>query len=356
MSRRDGSVMIQQRIVAIALFAIIFLAPFSLLLDEDNQQLDDSIQSHADGTTSAPDVPNYRLGDEWTYDTLFDVAGLIAQANVSASINTLTGETDYEITDIKFMMIDGVQTLVYETTISGDFTSGNNGATLDGRTGRLDIEYDGIDITRVRDLAVISSEFTLLVEFYWFNLIKAELADLTFDTWYEPAKEKHDFPLHTGDQWYMPFRAGTTVTGSSDYFDPSDFGTNNTDNSSWQVTSNGVPIEDGTQISYTGCDDSYKIMEWNETGVNAGFQWYCPAVRGPAWIRIDNAAGFTIDWLLKKYSPADSGGVQDSSNPGSRNVQIEVNTQSIATLPEAVQDISISYMITMYLKLTKIYN
>ena len=108
MSHRYGSVMIQQRIVAIALFAIIFLAPFSLLLDENNQHLDDSNQSHADAATPAPDVPNYRIGDEWTYDTLFDVAALIAQANVTASINTLTGETDYEITDIKFMMIDGV--------------------------------------------------------------------------------------------------------------------------------------------------------------------------------------------------------------------------------------------------------
>ena len=58
--------MTQQRIVAIALFAIIFLAPFSMLLEDNNRQLDDSIQSRADGTTSAPDVPNYRLGDEWT--------------------------------------------------------------------------------------------------------------------------------------------------------------------------------------------------------------------------------------------------------------------------------------------------
>lgn len=347
MSRVYGSAMIQQRIVAVALFAIIFLAPFSMLLDENNQQLDDSIQSHVGDIITAPDVPNYRLGDEWTYDTLFDVAGLIAQANVSASINTLTGETDYEITDIKFMMIDGVQTLVYETTISGDFTSGNSGATLEGTSGRLNIAYDGVDIVRVRDLAVINSQFTLGVDFLPFNFgfLKQDLADLTFDTWYEPAKEKHDFPLHTGDQWYMPFQAGTAVTGTSDYFDPSDFDVNGTDNSSWQVTSNGVPSEDGTSISYTGCDDSYKIMEWNETGVNAGFQWYCPAARGPAWIRVDNSAGFTIDWLLKKYSPSDSWGVQDSSNPGARNVEIEVNTQFIATLPEAVQDISISYMI-----------
>ena len=338
--------MIQQRIGAISLIAIIFLAPFTMLLESNPPELDYSIRSHADGTTSAPDVPNYRIGDEWTYDTLFDVAALIAQANVSGSVNTLTGDTDYEMENIQFMSIDGIQTLVYEIKISGDFTTGNSGATLDGIGGRVDVEYDGVDILRVRDLAVINSEFTLGVDFAPYNLgwLSQDLADLNFNSSYEPAKEKYDFPLHTGDQWYMPYHSSTTVTGSSDYFDPSGFDTSGPENSSWQVTSNGIPSEDGTNISYTGCDDSYKIMEWNETGVNNGFQWYCPAVRGPSWIRLINSAGFTIDWLLKEYSPTDSWGVQDTSNPGTRNVEINVHTQFIATLPESIQEISISYL------------
>ena len=32
-------------------------------------------------------------------------------------------------------------------------------------------------------------------------------------------------------------------------------------------------------------------------------------LRFDSWIRISNAAGFTIDWLLKDYEPVDSFGV-----------------------------------------------
>ena len=62
-----------------------------------------------------------------TYETKFDVAQLIAQANVSASLNTLTGDTTYTVTDILFTTTDGTQTLVYKVEIDGDFTSGNSG-------------------------------------------------------------------------------------------------------------------------------------------------------------------------------------------------------------------------------------
>ena len=83
------------------------------------------------------------------------------------------------------------------------------------------------------------------------------------------------------------------------------------------MTANGVPTEDGKNIQYGGCDDSYKINEWNVTGVSQGFNWYCPDARYNSWMRISNAAGFTIDWLLKRYEPADSSGVSATSNPGS---------------------------------------
>jgi len=263
MCQDSGFTMSRNHFLAFGLVALLFLAPFTALLESNPSQLNFQQPSHADGTTSAPDVPNYRIGDTWVYETQFDVASLIQQANVSGSVNTLTGDTDYEIEDIQFMTIDGIQTLVYEMKISGDFTTGNSGATLEGVSGRLNVAYDGVDIVRVRDLAVISMEFSLGVDFLPYNLgiFKQDLADLTFDTSYEPGKEKYDFPLHTGDQWYMPYHSGTTVTGSSDYFDPSGFDTSGSENSSWQVTSNGIPSEDGASISYTGCDDSYKIME-----------------------------------------------------------------------------------------------
>ena len=60
---------------------------------------------------------------------------------------------------------NGDTVLAYEIEISGSFTSGNNGATLEGATGRSDIDYDGVDILRARDLATITSDFTLDVRF-----------------------------------------------------------------------------------------------------------------------------------------------------------------------------------------------
>jgi hypothetical protein len=336
-----------------AFLVALFLTSLGMGVVESLIHLDETpTQQRSGGANGAVDVPNWRIGDEWVYETQFDVAQLIAQANISASLNTLTGDTVYEVEDIFFTTVDGIQTLAYKMKIEGEFTSGNNGATLDVPgfglvSGRLNIEYSGEDIFRARDLAVINSEFTLDVKFrpYNFGFLEQDLALITFDTYYNPPKEKHDFPVRTGDQWYMPFMSGTSVEGSSDYFDPSEFDTNGAENTSWQVTKDGIPTEDGVNINYGGCNDSYKINEWNATGVSAGFNWYCPAVRFNSWIRISNSAGFTIDWLLKTYTPVDSNSVVPGSSPGGRNTQIQVSTATTATLPDAIEQISIEYSV-----------
>ena len=293
-------------------------------------------------TEGTHDVPTWRIGDKWVYETQFDVAQLIQQANVSASLNTLTGDTTMEVVDIRFEDIQGVQTLVYELDIEGEFTSGNSGATLEGQTGRLDIEYDGTDILRVSDLAMWDSEFTLDVSFALFNigLFTTTLADITFSTVYEPPREKYDFPLRTGDQWTSGYQSGTNVTGSSNYFDPTTFDTPYIeDNTTYQVTTDGEPLEDGSGVDYTGCTDSYKVNNWNNTGTPGGFEWYCPAVRSYAWYRIINPAGFQIDWKLKTYTPVDSGGVDIGASPGIRNVVIDVTPEFIAILPNATEEV-----------------
>jgi len=305
-------------------------------------------EQRTQGVNGVVDVPTYRVGDKWVYETKFDVAQLLAQANVSASLNTLTGDTVNEVTDIFYTTDNNGDTvLAYEVEISGSFTSGNNGATLEGATGRLNIDYDGVDVLRARDLATITSDFTLDVRFRLFNLgiFEETLGIVTFDNTYTPAKERHDFPIRTGDQWWMEFEAKTEVSGTSDYFDPSEFDSEENENNSWQVVKNEAPSEDGDSPQYTGCDDSYKISEWNATGVNLGFNWYCPAVRGSVWNRIINPAGFTIDWLLKTYTPADSNSVVPSSSPGGRNTQIHVSTATTATLPDAIEQISIEYSV-----------
>ena len=311
--------------------------PLSML-----NELEDVQTKFSGETEGTHDVPTWRIGDKWVYETQFDVSALIQQANVSASLNTLTGDTTMEVVDIRFETIQGTQTLVYEMDIEGEFTSGNSGATLQGQTGRLDIEYDGTDILRASDLSMWDSEFTLDVSFALFNigLFTTTLAELTFATVYEPPREKYDFPLRTGDQWTSTYESGTNVTGSSDYFDPTTFDSPYVeDNTTYQVTADGEPSEDGSGIDYTGCSDSYKVNNWNNTGSPGGFEWYCPAVRSYAWYRIVNPAGFQIDWKLRTYTPVDSGGVNAASSPGIRNVVIDVTPEFVAILPNATEQI-----------------
>ena len=336
----------QLRPIVLGLIFLMFASPFTALVTSSSFLEEATEAMNAEGWDKDKDLPTWRIGDEWVYDTKFDVAQLIAQANVSASLNTLTGDTTYTVTDILFTTIDGIQTLAYKLEIDGDFTSGNNGATLEGVSGRLNIGYQGEDLVRVRDLAVINSDFTLDVKFRPFNLgiFEQDIAEITFDTIYLPPKEKYDFPIHLGDQWYMNFMSGTSVSGSSEYFDPSAFDTAGPENASWQITANGPPTDGANSILYSGCADSYKINEVNVTGVSAGYNWYCPAVRYNSWMRVSNAAGFTIDWLLKEYNPTDSYGVSSSSTPGTRNVEIDVDMQFLATLPDSEQTVTATYL------------
>ena len=339
------------------LLIALFLASLGTGVVQSSFGLDESpTQQRSEGVSGVVDIPNYRIGDEWVYETQFDVAQLIAQANVSAQLNTLTGDTTNEVTDITYTTdTDGTTVLTYEVDISGTFTSATAsdrcGASLEGNTGRLNIDYQGLDVIRARDLALITSDFFLGVDFIPcvfgapLGFLKQDLGDLTFNNSYSPAKERHDFPLKTGDSWYMPFSATTVVSGTSDYFDPSQFDSTEAENNSWQVTKNEAPNEAGNTPQYSGCDDAYKIAEWNATGVNSGFNWYCPAVRGSVWNKIINPAGFSIDWILKTYNPADSNSVAPSSSPGGRNTQINVQTTTTATLPNAIEQLSIDYTV-----------
>ena len=131
---------------AIPIFIIVLMTAYGPLSMLEELDAPDAIK-FSEENNGVHDVPTWRIGDKWVYETQFDVAQLIQQANVSASLNTLTGDTPMEVVDIRFEDIQGVQTLVYEIEIEGDFTSGNSGATLQGQTGRLDIEYDGTDIS-----------------------------------------------------------------------------------------------------------------------------------------------------------------------------------------------------------------
>ena len=96
-----------------ALLVLFLLASSSFVhaIHQESTELDESERVQATAKSgSSTDVPDWRIGDKWTYETRFDVAQLLAQANVSASLNTLTGDTVYEIEDIFFINVDGIQT------------------------------------------------------------------------------------------------------------------------------------------------------------------------------------------------------------------------------------------------------
>jgi hypothetical protein len=319
---------------------LLILAPFSPMLENQLQAGDTAAFTSYQGKNTN-DVPSWMIGDKWIFDTDFDVAGLLSQTNTSASVNTLTGDTTEEVDDITFMEINGVQQLVYEIKASGDYTSGNNGATLEGTNGRLDIEYDGVDIIRVSDLAVISSTFTIDVTFAPWNLgiFSQDLADITIANSYDPPVEKYDFPLNLGENWYGETHQSTDGSGTSDYFEPDDIDREEDQNNSYQVSDEGAVSENGQSISYSGCSQSYKVNEWNDSGVNTGFSWYCPAARGKAWYNFQDPLGLEIDWKLKQYLPANSNGVSATSNPGNRHTYIDVNPQFPAVLPDADEKI-----------------
>ena len=84
------------------LFVALFVMTSALTMVESSIQLEDgpATSETQSGAIGIVDVPTYRVGDEWVYDTKFDVAQLLAQANVSASLNTLTGDTVNEVTDV----------------------------------------------------------------------------------------------------------------------------------------------------------------------------------------------------------------------------------------------------------------
>ena len=119
--------MIRFRPVVLGLIFLMLAAPLTGMISHHTLTLSEYEIQSAEGWDTDKDVPTWRIGDEWVYETKFDVAQLIAQANVSATLNTLTGDTTYTVTDILFTTTDGTQTLVYKVEIDGDFTSGNNG-------------------------------------------------------------------------------------------------------------------------------------------------------------------------------------------------------------------------------------
>ena len=251
-------------------------------------------------TSNLVDVPAWRVNDVWYYDGYLDVGEFVASSGVSTNVQYLDGTLTERVTDIYTMVVDGEVTLVYKVESDGYYEANN--INLDGNSGDLIVEMDTEEIFRASDLASIQYTATFDIDFvvqilWWTQTV--DIADMVVDTSYSPPLEGYDFPISVGEEWETDYTQVNDFSGSSDYVTiPSDSTSSNT--TSWEVVSQGYP-----GLSYSGCSQSYNITNYDDSGEETGYKWFCPAIRGE--IRSSTAiagVGIYADHELTSYQAA----------------------------------------------------
>jgi len=276
--------------------AYLGVSPPESELEEDAINSLRFLQGQPQRSLGVIDVPSWRLGDEWTYDGYFNVAGLIASGGVSSNVQTLTGDMVSVLDSIDIETVENRSSLVYTLESVGEFEA--NGIMLDGYNGDLSVDYLGIEKFRSSDFSLISRSMSLEVNFLAFGIFNIDVADITILTSYSPPLEIYDFPIAVGESWESDYTVTVQWSGSSDYIDlPEDQTTQS--NSSHSVVGVGDP-----GVSYTGCAGAYNITTINSSGQISDFVWYCPQVEGDAWRHFEQDIGLIMDFKLTEYSPS----------------------------------------------------
>ena len=278
------------------------------------------------------DTVTWRVGDKWVYAGAFDPTVLVQGAGVDAVVGTINGDAITTVDAVSEIDVGGVPTLVYETSSKADFDKG--GVTLEGYTGNLFIQYQVDEVRRVSDLAKLSTDLSLNVRYvpYGISSLTQQIADITISTDYDPMSENYDFPLRIGETWNTSYVSSTAWSGSSDYITPFPQPTSGANHTNWEITDVGKPINSlGEQIGYGGCNASYELTSYDDNGTATSFEWFCPEVRNYAWSNTEEDIGLVIDFRLKQYMPVGSSGVVANTNPGSRNMNLDVELSSQIT-------------------------
>ncbi len=278
------------------------------------------------------DVVTWRVGDKWIYSGYFDPTVLIQDAGVDAVVGTIGGDATTTVDSVTEVDIDGIPTLVYLTSSKADFDKG--GVTLETFTGNLYIQYQVDEVRRVSDLAKLSSDLSLDVRYvpYGLTSLTEEVADITISTTYDPMSENYDFPLRIGETWNTSYVSSTSWSGKSDYITPFPQPTSGANHTNWEITDIGKPVNDlGEQIGYGGCNASYELTSYDDNGTKTSFEWFCPEVRNFAWSNTQEDIGLVIDFRLKQYLPVASSGVTANTNPGYRNMNLDVELSTQIT-------------------------
>ena len=278
------------------------------------------------------DTVTWRVGDKWVYAGAFDPSVLVQEAGVDAVVGTINGDATTTVDAVNEVDVEGVPTLVYETSSKADFDKG--GVTLEGYTGNLFIQYQVDEVRRVSDLAKLSTDLSLNVRYvpYGISSLTQQIADITISTDYDPMSENYDFPLRIGETWNTSYVSSTAWSGSSDYITPFPQPTSGANHTNWEITDVGKPVNSlGEQISYGGCNASYELTSYDDNGTATSFEWFCPEVRNFAWLNTEEDIGLVIDFRLKQYMPVASSGVISNTNPGNRNMNVDVELSSEIT-------------------------
>ena len=288
------------RAIAIGLAILLSSQYCVLLIDSDGEALkEDEDPYFTSKNTGIVDLPTWRINDRWTYNGELDVRDFIATSGVSTTVDFLEGSLVRNIDDIYVMTVDNRSTLVYEARSEGTYEAED--IDLDGNNGDLVVEIDTMEITRASDLATISQEATIDIDFQYQILwwtINIDVADLVISQTFSPPTEGYDFPLNVGDEWHTDYYQETDYSGQSDYVDiPADESSH--ESSSWEVVSRGAP-----GVSYASCQQSYNITNYDANGDPVGYRWFCPSVRGDVYSSFTQSVGFLANHELVMYQAA----------------------------------------------------
>ena len=279
-------------LLLISIFSGIYVPEKHLELDENNDMKIESISRN----NNLIDIPAWKINDRWNYNGYLDMVDFIVDSGVNTDLQTLTGTLQSTVTDIYVTTVDNSSSLVYEVQSQGYYEANN--INLDGQPGDLEVNMDTISIIRASDLATVSQEATIDInfcrDFFWW-CIDVSVGTLEVDQSYSPPLEGYDFPLSVGESWSQDYTATTTYDGSSDYVDiPEDTVSQRTAN--YEVVSQGF-----SGVNYASCATSYNISSTNADGEDTGYKWFCPAVRGDVKMETIESLGFTAVHSLSSY-------------------------------------------------------
>ena len=314
---------VARHVIALTLIALLCTTTLSPVITTFDSTTD--VNETNKNSQNSADVPTWRIGDKWKYAGAFDPTQLVIDAGVEATVGEINGDAMAEVLSITEQNVDGQNTMVYTLRTSANFDK--SGVSLEGFTGTAEIEFTQTEIRRVSDLSLVRSDLDLYIEFTpsGISFLRQILGDITITNSYSPSSEDYDFPIRADERWTTTVTSSSQWSGASDYITPFPPPTSDTNDTTYEVTNTGKPLNDyGQGINYAGCDDSFEITSFNSAGDEEGYTWYCPAAKNFAWKHSEDDVGLVIDFRLKEYYPKDSTGVDFYSDPGTRDECLEI--------------------------------